>query len=175
MKRSKIGNAVAAGLVVLAAAGVAEAAEPRLTVGVCNYAKVPERILRPAMAAAEEIFRRAGVETEWILREAEPDRPVQLNVRVLRGRSRNHESPEAFGIALVTGTSVPSELADVFYGQIEDRAWTRLDVSMLLANVMAHEVGHLLGAKHSTDGIMCGQWAKLQLQRARAGQLSFSA
>jgi hypothetical protein len=66
-------------------------------------------------------------------------------------------------------------LADVFYGQIEDRAWTRLDVSMLLANVMAHEVGHLLGAKHSTDGIMCGQWVKLQLQRARAGQLSFSA
>jgi len=68
-----------------------------------------------------------------------------------------------------------SNLADVYYSLVEDRAFTNGAVSLLLAHVMAHEVGHLLlGPKHSNRGIMCGWWSPNELTLIQTRRLGFS-
>jgi len=68
-----VAPAVCTGLFLLGSTGIA-GAEPKLIVGVINSAKVPTRILSPAMAEAQRIFQEAGLDTEWISRLDEPDR-----------------------------------------------------------------------------------------------------
>ena len=40
---------------------------------------------------------------------------------------------------------------------------------------MAHEVGHLLGAGHSSSGIMCANWDKAALGAVKEGYLPFDS
>lgn len=143
------------------------AAQPKVTVRVYNLAHVPDGILSEALSAGKAILAQAGIESEWSAREVESCEPATFTMRVLRGTSRVHGIPEAFGVAQFTRYADPPNRADAFYGSVLEYATTQRETAWLLANVMAHEVGHLLmGSKHSPRGIMRSSWDKEDIRAA---------
>jgi hypothetical protein len=45
--------------------------------------------------------------------------------------------------------------------------------SEILGPVLAHEIGHLLGAAHSPMGVMCSQFSRGHIALASVGELLF--
>jgi hypothetical protein len=156
MKTSATMRFLSGCLWVLAGARLS-AAGPKLVVYVSNQAHVPGKALHRAMKRAEEILGDAGIVSRWT--EVPHDQEAEaLYIRILRGSSPLSKSPDAFGAALMTGTSEASIMAEVYYGSVREKAYTDDELDALLARVMVHEVAHLLGAKHAVRGIMRAQW-----------------
>jgi hypothetical protein len=164
-----------------------------LTARVYNYAEASQRTLARAESEAGRIIGAAGVAAVWLDCPAFPaelrpsaeqsDRdcsgPVSGATVILRILPRSTPANTAFR-ETIFGYADGSVLASVFYGRIErfahdvDRDAT--EIPAILADAMAHEIGHLLlGPKHSKTGIMCGQWDRNKLERALRGRQVFSA
>jgi hypothetical protein len=172
MEKRTFGMA-AATLVLVAGSLGAQQTQDKFVVGVCNFAHVPDRILKPALERAEATFRKAGLETQWVVC-ADRAEATDLNVRILADLYRTPDSLDALGKAYVA-KGIPSNLADVYYGLLEERAPTNYAISCLMSAVMVHEVGHLLGIGHAADGIMQSNFSKAEVRQIVAGGLQFAA
>jgi len=173
----------------LAAASVANGQQPNIIVRVYDYAGLPGDTLRNASLEAQKIFRKAGVETEWVEcpldRGAEqqypacmkPVGPADATLRIVPQAMQGYPVPQgAFGFALPSGDERPAAHAYVFNHRVEEAAeQSSCSGFRLLGHVMAHEVGHLLLGvnEHSSRGIMRPKWLKQQLTQAESGQLVF--
>lgn len=159
---------------------------PEMTISVHDYAGVPSELLNAAEEQAREIYHRAGLETVWLncspkLGKIEPEScyfsdtthltlkliPHAVNVQV-RDRSD------------VLGTAYPDDkgvgyFAYVFYDRVQELTERQKLGHALLADVMAHEIGHLLlgSNSHSVSGIMCAHWNYDQLRNISEGAMSF--
>jgi hypothetical protein len=151
-------QAITAGLLFLSP--VCSAADSALIIQVENDAHIPGRILSQAEVLTQQIFHDAGVQTRWTGPGIENAcRSAMLGVRILSSSSTLREAPDALGVAVVSDRPENSWLADIFYGAIAQRVVTRSETVVLLANVIAHEVGHLLlGPNHSAGQLMRGEW-----------------
>jgi hypothetical protein len=159
---------------------------PEVSISVHDYADVPTPLLAAAEDQAREIFRRAGLETVWLncspkLEKVEP--------RSCYFSDTTHRTlkicPHATNAAVrdridVLGTAYPNDkgtgfFAYVFYDRIQELAQRRRLGHALLADVMAHEIGHLLleSTSHSTSGIMCAHWNYEELRNVAEGAMSF--
>jgi hypothetical protein len=161
---------------------------PEVTISVHDYADVPTVLLAAAEDQAKEIFRHAGLETAWLncspkleREELEPGScyfsdtshlTLKISPRARKAQFRNRID--------VLGTAYPDEkgagyFAYVFYDRIQELAQRRGLGHALLADVMAHEIGHLLlgSTSHSPSGIMCGHWNYEELRNVAEGTMSF--
>lgn len=161
----------------------------RTELGVCvfyyNYASVPPAVLTNALRVASRIFKAAGVDTNWFdawsnsKAESEcrhsniPIIYVRILSRTMADRLDSHV--EAIGSAVTTDDN-SSTLANVFYYRLENLRCSRAcSRALILGNVMAHELGHLLaGDRHSKSGIMTAIWKEREITQLRAGHLVFS-
>jgi hypothetical protein len=159
---------------------------PEVSISVHDYADVPTPLLAAAEDQAREIFRHAGLETGWLncslkLEKLEPrscyfSDTTHLTLKI---------SPHAVNAKVrdridVLGTAYPDEkgagyFAYVFYDRIQELAQRRRLGHALLADVMAHEIGHLLlgSTSHSASGIMCAHWNYEELRNVAEGAMSF--
>ena len=94
-------------------------------------------------------------------------------MRILPGST---PSRHAFGEATL-GFAEGGNLASVFYKRVEDLTWfldghDEHETPMLLGDVIAHEIGHLLLGTNSDSptGIMSAKWDREYL---RLGQMGF--
>src|SRR5580693_5762083 len=160
---------------------------PEVSISVHDYAGVSAPLLAAAEDQAREIFRRAGLETVWLncspkLEKHEPESCYFADATHLTLKI----SPHAMNAQVrdridVLGTSYPDEkgagyFAYVFYDRVRELAERRTLGHGLLADVMAHEIGHLLlgSNSHSRSGIMCGRWEAEQLRSVAEGLMSFA-
>lgn len=157
-----------------------------MTISVHDYASVPSKLLNAAEEQAREIYHRAGLETVWLncspkLEKIEPEScyfsdTTHLTLKILphasneRVRDRND----------VLGTAYPDDkgvgyFAYVFYDRVQELTERQNLGHALLADVMAHEIGHLLlgSNSHSVRGIMCAHWDYDRLRNISEGAMWF--
>jgi len=164
------------------ACGVGRANEKPLTIIIFDQAGIEEQALRVAAVGAQRIFGSAGVETEWSVCKVSRD-PTQhcalppadtyLKVLVIS----NWAGPlkdDALGLALsVKGKG--GSLCYVFADPVKGFAsLNNGSPEALLASVIAHEVGHLMGLKHTWSGIMKENFERRDLLAAESGRLFFN-
>jgi len=171
-----------------------------VTIHVHNLAKVDHSTLVEAEDVAAGIFRKAGVETRWVVpaltSESEqknaPDQSaldlthIQLNILPPFMAERLGLPNNVMGLA--PGTEPDRRLVYLFYDKVEVLAEkemrARVDGGIstytikdqILGHAIVHEIGHvLLNLKsHSDTGIMRGNWGLRVLQDACYGYLVFT-
>jgi hypothetical protein len=159
---------------------------PEVSISVHDYADVPTPLLAAAEDQARKTFQHAGLDTVWLncspkLEEVEPRScyfsdtthlTLKISPHALHAKVRDRID--------VLGTAYPDEkgtgyFAYVFYDRIQELAQRRRLGHALLADVMAHEIGHLLlgSTSHSASGIMCAHWNYEELREVSEGAISF--
>jgi hypothetical protein len=159
--------------VMITVGRVADAAEPgqlaAIHLQMDNDADVPAATLKQSQDGVTRIFAEAGLGVGWT--ETGPRFTVQIVTSAL-GYAR--ASSPVMGVALRTPRGAT---AQIFFTQVQDFARTyHVDVSTLLAYVIAHEIGHLLLPRmpHSATGLMKADWDRALVREATAGSLTFT-
>lgn len=159
---------------------------PEMTISVHDYANVPASLLSAAEEQAREIYHRAGLETVWLncsakLEKIEADScrfsdSTHLTLKIIPHglHEQVRDRIDVLGSAYANDTGV-GYFAYVFYDRVQELAERKRLGHALLADVMAHEIGHLLlgSNSHSASGIMCGHWNYDQLRNIAEGAMSF--
>jgi len=158
---------------MITVARVADAAEPgqlpAIRLQMDDTAGVPVAILKKSQDQVARIFAAVGVGVEWT--ETAPNITVRIVTSALAHAGR---SSSVMGVAL---RRPGGATAQIFLKQVQDFARTYDgDVSILLAYVIAHEIGHLLLPRmpHSATGLMKGDWGRTLAREAAAGSLTFT-
>ena len=146
--------------------------------------------LQKAEQRAADILRKAGVETVWLVCSAGegthgdlnalmPFTPLDLSLNlVASARARDFPvAKDSYGFAVGSSNNEFTSDAWVFFDLLQKAASEfQLNTSLVLGNIIAHELGHLLlGANaHSKWGLMRARWTREDLVAADRGELSFS-
>ncbi|MGD0871010.1 MAG: matrixin family metalloprotease [Bryobacteraceae bacterium] len=169
----------------MAVAGACYGAQEQVAVVIFDEAGVPAAVLKSAADTAREAFREVGVDTKWsVCRVSEnpsehctlPPAGTYLQAKVVPpALEHGLESREALGYA-VSPKGERGVVSYAFYEPVKKFAeGDGQSVSLVLGYVMAHEIGHLLGMKHSPSGIMKPQFDRRDLRDAASGFLHFTA
>jgi len=158
-------------------------ADLKMSVRVYNYAGDSADTLRTAESEAARIFAKAGVHLEWhecpipVRAEsadstcAAPLTPSDLELRIVNSVKliRIHVSAEATGFTI-------GNLATVQLEPLRQLPTpTEYHRNQLLGQVIAHELGHaLLGARHTSKGIMQARWGEEQSELKPVNEMLFS-
>ena len=134
-----------------------------------NRSPVAADVLERSKAEVARIFAAAGRTVRWT--DSAPRYTVNIAPQAL-GYTR--ATSPVMGVAL---RSKSGPVAQIFFRQVQDfaRAY-RIDLSTMLAYVIAHELGHLLlpGNAHSDRGVMRPEWDGALVHEASTGALTFT-
>ena len=165
--------------------------ELKIEVHIYDYSGVSADVLTRAEQETARIYGRVGVEMEWrnCARTAEeaaqnpicellPGSATRLTLRLLSNAmaQKLHRDSNVHGLALVREDGGFGEEAYVFADHARDLAAGEELQSLILGDLIAHELGHLLLGEgwHNTDGgIMHIPWGNKELEQARQGVLLF--
>ena len=182
--------ALALQITVEAASHPSDQAQPSPTINVriFNYAGVSNADFTKAQKEASRIFRRSGIQVNWIECEAvkssaanprctaktnEDDIILRILPREMVAAKRHSE----FGVALVPPNGGFGKYASIYFARVEEYAdrW-QASAGLLLGHLAAHELGHLLLGvnSHADSGIMNVPWSRGKLERASLGTLLFT-
>ncbi len=196
MKIQTVQRGLALGLLSLwmASVGVSRAQaesnsqrRPTVRISVYNDVGLKRATLLHAEESAVEIFRQAGIETEWkncgggeLLAESskpcgEAAYPTRLVLRIER-RPRGLIT-EPLGVAYLSENG-EGAYCDVFIDPMEElQRMDAVSLDAVLGHVAAHEIAHLLLGmhSHSVSGLMRASWSSRSMEDLKRGALGFNA
>ena len=197
-----VGLVLASGFTGLSHAAAAASSEtsPAITIHVHNYAGVAPKTLAEAEEVATEIFRKAGLETQWtntvlttengqqnfVGHAARTLADIHLSIFPSEMSDRDGAPNNVMGVA--PGNGPDRRIVYIFERNVEARFWrlTRaqgsarlyrpVSMAKILGHAIAHEVGHLLLNQqvHSAHGIMRGEWGIADFRDMTEGMFLFT-
>jgi len=168
--------------VLIAMATPTRAQEAAIVIEARNSAGVPETVLADAADRVRAMYQTAGVAASWEngIAAERTARPV-LTVIIAHGAARKEVAEDAFGLALEPGVGVGGgcgHIAYAFWDRIAGYARRfRLEMSVVLAAVIAHETGHLVLPQYSHSmrtSVMTAHWRTNDFIQARRENMRFS-
>jgi len=161
---------VAAIVMGVRVAGAAEPEQPRtIHLEMKDEATTEDNVMARAQCEVARIFAAAGVTIRWT--DSGPRFTVSIVPQVL-GYAR--AGSPVMGVAV---RNVGGGTAQIFLKQVRNFSHEhRVDLGVLLAYVIAHEVGHLLlpGTPHSATGLMRADWDRSIVNSAVDRSLRFT-
>ena len=162
----------------------------RINVRIFNYASVSKSAFGKAQKEASRIFRRSGIEINWI-QCAVVDRSVtgdprctakplatDILMRIVPKEMVKFKRRSEFGVALIPAEGGFGKYASVFHARVLGyvERWHASE-GLLLGHFISHEMGHLLlGANsHSRSGLMNATWGRSAIERAGHARLLFNS
>jgi hypothetical protein len=160
---------------------------PQITVQVYNAADVTSSVVLSAEHEADWIFGKAGIRVNWMSCHFDPesvkaqectetDDSLLFVLRINPGHPSSVVSVEALGFALpftdnAKHGAINYQNVETVYRKNHDL----VDLYSLLANVMVHELTHLIfeSTRHS-EGLMHANWSRIDLKRMGNRQLTFT-
>lgn len=169
----------AAGILLGADHEVQAAARPVVSVAFQNGANINPSVINRAMAAVTRTFAATGI--TLTRRHADEDAGTadhRITVVLMAKATADFKTPNP----LVMGAAAEAEfqcgtIAYVFYDRIVSFAKAEeQDVTLVMALVIAHELGHLLlpPASHAADGVMKATWQRSDVDLVDQGRMRFS-
>jgi hypothetical protein len=142
-----------------------------ITVQVQNEQNVELKVLFDARGDVTRLYRRAGIELTW----GATDARLVIVVGGERDARAMAVHQDVMGLALINRGSNRGRVAHVYYDRVQAQAaMAGLEPASILGSVIAHEMAHLLGVSHATNGLMRAGWNDLELALAARGLLDFS-
>ena len=159
-------------------------ASEHMKVSVCTQGRLTGSAVSASENHTAALFHAIGIDIDWSPCESAPigDEAIQQHWFTIRLRDdRPPGTPDSASLDTL-GQAFFSEdqaayVADVYYTAGQSiAAHQQVESTLLMACVMAHELGHLLlGPGHGADGIMRAGWDSKDLDAIRKGWLRFAA
>jgi hypothetical protein len=137
-----------------------------------DFAELPKGVEAQAESLVAGVFRRAGLELDFV--DAAPKADFWL--QILKQRPRLHGDTTGFAV-LVRSDRTRDSYAAVSWPIVEAAAHDLGAPEVeLLAAAMAHELGHLLlhSSVHSHSGLMKPRLDRAQIDLLERGELNFT-
>jgi hypothetical protein len=146
-------------VLVMAAAQPCVCEQSHVTLAVYNYAGAPDSVLLPAVATARWALQASRVPSRWVICEPKacreklsPGSYLELillpRLQPIRGGGSGHPAGYAFQGPLAHRAYASYSSAQ----QVSE--WQLRSVELVLACILIHETGHLLGLPHQAHGVM---------------------
>jgi hypothetical protein len=159
---------------------VFRADDKRIVVRIDERTTVDAKALADAMERVARIYREADVVVTWNrpgFTEDEAGLKLTIVVTSYPLPSLKHGTRDVMGVAHPAERGC-GRIAYVFFERVEQLTRkSEKDVAVVLAHVIAHELGHLLlpPSSHSRVGIMRASWSGSDLADAARGRLLFTS